>query len=200
MGIVDSHILLMKVGFHGDEPLDKIITRKNEEVAKIGHTYWGYGGTLCHPTRVVQPFAHEHSGGSEKDIRVLFSVTPSAFHSSNTAPATHFSEDGVSWKKLPEETLITASRFALVLKKIQPIDTQLDMSRYAVGFGPSYGRPLQDYLRFRVDKAVAFRDDQKPAIQSTIKIGFMATLAPPFAIWVRRESDSALLQNISPLQ
>lgn len=50
-------ILYMKVGTHANEGLEAIIARKQREIEEAGVAFWGYGGSTCHPTTMVQPFA-----------------------------------------------------------------------------------------------------------------------------------------------
>ena len=54
--------IVMKVGFHAGEEWNEIIARKQGEISSTGVTFWGYGGSACHPLRQVQPFAHECEG------------------------------------------------------------------------------------------------------------------------------------------
>src|SRR4051794_17156282 len=54
-----TFVLLMKVGVHAGEPLDSIILRKQEEERMSAFLLWGYGGTLCHPSTQVRPFAEQ---------------------------------------------------------------------------------------------------------------------------------------------
>ena len=49
-------ILFMKVGVHARESLEDIIARKDEEIRQAGYALWGYGGSTCHPSTMVQPF------------------------------------------------------------------------------------------------------------------------------------------------
>lgn len=200
MELTDDSILVMKVGFHGDESLHDILLRKNMEVAKFGHTYWGYGGVLCHPTRVVQHVAQQDHSIKAGGIRVLFSVTPSPFESSDVEPLSHMSLDGVSWTHLPAGAVVTASRYALVVGRIDPIESAyIDLSKYTVATGPSEGRSLKDYLRFRVDKAVARRASSAETEPKILPIAFTASLVAPFAILVGREPPPSSHQGILAL-
>ena len=49
-------ILFMKVGVHARESLEDIIERKDKEIRDAGYALWGYGGSTCHPSTMVQPF------------------------------------------------------------------------------------------------------------------------------------------------
>ncbi len=49
-------IIFMKIGRHADETLDSILARKREEFRRTGRTFWGYGGSTCHPLTQVRPF------------------------------------------------------------------------------------------------------------------------------------------------
>ena len=50
-------VLYMKVGTHAKEGLTEIIARKRREIDEAGFAMWGYGGSTCYPTSMVQPFA-----------------------------------------------------------------------------------------------------------------------------------------------
>src|SRR5688500_12874431 len=91
--------VLMKIGYHVNEELTEIILRKQVEENDCGIFYWGYGGTLCHPTKQVVPFAQDFF---REDITLwlLMNVTPSRFIASPTK-ATEFSSDGETWHSLP---------------------------------------------------------------------------------------------------
>jgi hypothetical protein len=57
--ILLDHLLFMKIGGHGDETLHQILERKRKEYNDTGISFWGYGGTACHPLKQVRPFALE---------------------------------------------------------------------------------------------------------------------------------------------
>ena len=83
----------MKVGFHGQESLSAVIERKGAEEAALGVAYWGYGGTLCHPTKSVQPFGRV-CRKNRIPISVMMAVTQSRFIS-KASVAKELSEDGI---------------------------------------------------------------------------------------------------------
>ena len=51
--------IYMKVGPHGGETLDEILSRKARELEKADRIFWSYGGSILHPETQVQPFAQE---------------------------------------------------------------------------------------------------------------------------------------------
>src|SRR5438477_290714 len=57
MANLPDRFLFMKVGNHANETWEQILERKRKEYDRTGRTFWGYGGTTCHPLGVVQPFA-----------------------------------------------------------------------------------------------------------------------------------------------
>ncbi len=182
--IKSESILVMKIGYHGAEDIDTIIARKKEEEKKCGQTYWGYGGVLCHPIRVVQNFA---SQVGTKKIKVLFSVTKSPFQSDPTR-AKYFSEDGKTWSPLHDSANVLASKFAIVLRSLKACKKTIVLNDYCVPIGPSKGRPLNEYLRFRVDKAVGTLSNKKNlGPLKSLPIQFEADLVPPYAILVSHQ-------------
>jgi len=177
-------ILLMKVGSHGHEELASIVRRKQEEERAIGHTFWGYGGTLCHPQRVVQVFAKEAAARGQ-GVAVLFCVTRSPYYG-DPVPADQYSVNGEHWEDLPTEARVTASKSALVLSNLRTCDDTLWLDGYRVALGPSSGRALNEYFRFRVDKAAAFAAARSTENRTPLSISFKAELVAPYAISVRR--------------
>ncbi len=178
-------VLLMKVGFHGNEDLVSIIKRKQAEEAALGHAYWGYGGTLCHPLRVVQPFAREAAIRGHL-VDVLFTVTKSPYVA-DSIPADQYSSDGLAWSSLPPAARVTASKSALILRNIRSCQNTLPLGSYRVAGGPSARCILKDYFRHRVDKATAFLDlDLLQSQEEETPVTFRADLVAPFAILVRR--------------
>lgn len=180
-------ILYMKVGFHVDETLEQILARKSREERASGAVFWGYGGTLCHPTRQVQPFAR---GQGDRPISVVLSVTPSRFTTVRRA-ASEYSVDGDAWHPLPVGVSVTGSAFALVCRELRPAALSLDLARYEVAVGPSAGRSLAAHIRHRVDKACATRVRDGADPPHPVEIGLVAELVPPFAYSCASEEGGA---------
>lgn len=170
----------MKVGPHGGESLEEILVRKQAELegSPLGVAYWGYGGSVCHPTRQVQPLAHIAEGR----VGVVFIETPS---DPKIAPvrAQMISRDGAAWNELPYGH-VTSSKWALVLSTLHVTSASIDLADYEVAVGSSKGRPLEKYLRGRCDKACAWRNpsERQPDVRRIVAIG---QLADPWAVFLR---------------
>jgi len=178
-----EHLILMKVGFHGVESLERIIDRKLREQDELGFCYWGYGGSLCHPVKAIRPYVAQVAT-SGAPIDVAFLATPSPFHAESEFPANEYSLDGASWSALHPAVSVFASTSALVLKSLRRQSLTLDISQYRVAFGPSKGRLATEYLRYRVDKALLRREPSVlPPFE--VKVAFTAQLADPYATLVR---------------
>jgi len=177
-------ILLMKIGPQGDETLDDIINRKNLEENLLRYSYWGYGGTLCHPLHVVQPFAQSAQKNNEI-VKVLFVITKSPFKGRHISEAKEYSIDKIVWDAIPSGTRITVSKYALVIRNLHKCSFDLSLAEYKVAIGPSAGRSLSDYFRFRVDKAVAYRTNSFKRDSIKVPISFMADLVDPYAVFLR---------------
>lgn len=173
----------MKVGFHAAEDLEEIILRKQAEERSCGVFYWGYGGTLCHPTKQVIPFA-EKASAEGNTLWLLMNVTSSRFETTPTK-ASEYSPDGQTWDALPPQVTITGSPYALVCQNLEPVDLSIDLSQYSIAIGPSKDRPVSKYLRARVDKACAFWQPDPEAPENHLPISFQAHLVYPFALFVR---------------
>jgi hypothetical protein len=185
-------ILYMKVGTHAGESLDKIIQRKTEEIERAGISFWGYGGNTCHPESMVQPFAksYQHRG---KPVYLCMEPMESN-HWSVSARADEYSVNGITWEVVPEAINVIGSRYALVIKELQKADFNLRLDATRVALGNSMGRSGQKYIQGRVDKAclevVAAAGHEETASVEGIRmpvqhIGLVATLASPFAVYVR---------------
>ena len=183
----DEAILVMKVGLHGNETLADIISRKQNEELVAGFCFWGYGGNLCHPFSVVQPFAQNLLTPARR-IRAVFVKTTSPFFGDHIEPADEYSINGMDWLSLPKGISVTASKFALVLKNLRQTSESICYGSYSVAVGPSAGKSLRDYMRFRVDKAVAVRNNS-PDDGPVVAVDFTADLIEPYAISVRRRGN-----------
>ena len=133
---------------------------------------------MLHPHKVIQPYIEK----TKKKITVCFIKTPSPFHSSK-AHTKELSLDGKAWQPLGKHK-ITASKYALAINGIKPASFDISLGRYAVAAGPSEGKPLEDYFRFRVDKALAIKS-RKVKLDKLVHISFTAILVSPYTISVR---------------
>jgi hypothetical protein len=176
-------MVFMKVGFHVDESLIQIVTRKRLEGKRCGIIFWGYGGATCHPIKQVIPFAVEAKHAEISPVAV-FSPTTSPLQTS-MVHASELSEDGILWSPMPEGASVTGSRYALICEKLEEIDGLVNLSMYQVAIGPSQGKLLSEYLRFRVDKACAKLIETVDQNQVTACVSYIATLVPPYAVLIR---------------
>ena len=174
----------MKAGHHADEPLEKILERKNREFDAEQRIFWGYGGTLAHPRTQVQPFAKLWARHGNQ-VQLLMAVTQSK-HYSDSPRATEYSVDGEIWKQIPKGISVTGSKHALVIGPLEPVDFELDISEYEVGIGPKENTNAAQYLRYRIDKG-CFRRAPNPQTGSPVIqiIKLQARLLEPYAVLVR---------------
>jgi hypothetical protein len=173
-------MVFMKVGFHVNESLIQIVTRKRLEGNRCGIIFWGYGGATCHPIKQVIPFALEVEYAGISPV-VMFSATPSPLEA-NIVQASELSEDGILWRPLPEGASVTGSRYALICEKLEEIDGFVNLSMYQVAIGPSQGKSLAEYLRFRVDKACAKLIENVDQNRVKARVSYIARLVPPYAV------------------
>jgi hypothetical protein len=171
--------IVMKVGVHAGEAWDSIVSRRQAEERIAGVTFWGYGGSVCHPITQVRPFVEQVG----ETVEVLMIRTPSDFMGV-ASPAREMSIDGVRWEPLPEGIWVTGSKYALVIRSLRPSDGLVDLGAYEVGIGRMTGLPLSDYLRSRVDKACA-RPTPVPTSPRLLPLVLRAELAVPYAVLLR---------------
>ncbi len=184
-------IVFMKVGTHAQESLDDIIERKRREISDAGFALWGYGGNTCYPNSMVQPFAksYEKKGGSI----YLCMQEMNSRHFAEPVRADQQSSDGIEWTDIPGAVNVRGSRFALVIKELERDDFELPLKQTRVAIGNCRGRAGNLYINGRVDKAclevVDEADIAAPDVPS-IKIGLVAKLADPYAVFLRNRPTS----------
>jgi hypothetical protein len=178
-------ILFMKVGTHAGEPLEKIIARKQREIADAGFALWGYGGNTCHPQTMVQPFANGFLEKGEPICLVMEEMESK--HLADPVRAEQSSPDGIEWTDIPEAVNVVGSRFALRIKSLQREIFDLPLSQTRVAVGRTRGRPGHLYITGHVDKAclVVTAPLSPPPDDRTVRIGLVAELEPPFALFLR---------------
>jgi len=183
--VAKDAFIFMKVGKHANETFEAILERKRREYERAGMTFWGYGGTACHPLRQVQPFARMQIKKQGKIYLLMEPINSNA--NPEVAPAKEYSEDGVNWNPIPDGIVVTGSRYALVLDEIMPADLMIPLNDYAVAIGPSQGKPASDYVNGRVDKGCFEINSATPKIDEPrlCKIEYSAQLQDPFAVLLR---------------
>ena len=197
--------IFMKVGDYGGECLEGIIERKNREWEKEGKVFWGYGGTLLHPTDQVQPFAKRWE--KEQDsIEVLMERTSSNPKRDYDGRKKEnlkkkYSVDEKSWCLIPPE-ICTDSMRALVLDEIRACHMHIDLRDYKVvtdpDTDPSKGEYAIDYLAFvgmkkltgktgRKDKGclVKAKSRKRGIGEAQICITYQARLKFPYAVFLK---------------
>jgi len=175
--------LFMKVGFHASEGIEAILKRKMLEEDAYGFFFWGYGGSVSHPTKQVVPFALG-AIRNQSTPWLLMSMTQSRFDGDSDR-ASEFSIDGHKWFSIPSKALVTGSRYALLCQRLEHVSFSVDLAEYAVAVGPSKGRLVSEYLRARVDKACAYRRVNGSHTQTLITVSLRARLMPPYAVLLR---------------
>lgn len=180
-------LLYMKVGMHAGESLDEIVERKLAEIALHGKATWGYGGSSCHPRTMVQPFAARHAE-ADRPIHLVMEPMLSG-HDHPPIRATHWSEDNVKWDEIPEGIDALGSKFALIVGDLGVQEFDLSLDHTKVALGPKAGRRGSLYVKGQCDKAcLEFAPDMPPPNEKGSpdrKIGLVATLVAPYAVFLR---------------
>jgi len=179
-------LVYMKVGTHAQEPLEKIVARKTREIEQAGFALWGYGGGTCHPLTMVQPFIKSYVKRS--GVIYLCMQPMESKHFAEQLRARQFSVDGISWQEIPSTINCVGSRYALVIKDLHAEEFDLDLSQTQVAIGNSTGLNGKAYIRGRVDKAcleVTSEGNAPPEDRSDIRIGLVAQIVKPYAVFVR---------------
>ena len=134
-------MLVMKVGHHFDETWNQVVERKLVEKEAAGVVFWGYGGSACHPTRQVQPFAR----ASSEPVEVALLRTASDFVG-EPPWADAYSVDETDWQSLPSG-IRTSGKWALILDRLELVETgtTIDLGAYEAAIGRSEGKLASSY-------------------------------------------------------
>ena len=177
-------VLYMKVGTHANEGLVDIIARKRREIDEAGYAMWGYGGSTCYPTSMVQPFARAFAEKGQPIHLVMHKMNSK--HYAEAVRAARFSVDGAKWETIPDAINVLGSRYALMIKNLREQEDELDLNSTRVAIGRNEGRLGSRYVQGQADKAcllvtqpeLANNDEKK------IKIDLVAELVTPYAVFL----------------
>lgn len=178
-------ILYMKVGTHATEEIADIIARKRREIAEAGYAMWGYGGSTCYPSSMVQPFARAFAERGQPIHLVMHKMN--SRHYAEKVRAQRFSIDGVKWEKIPEAINVLGSRFALVIKGLHEYEDELDLASTRVAVGRNEGRLGSRYVLGQADKACLVVSDPEILNEEEhkrVKIDLAAEVVEPYAVFL----------------
>lgn len=181
-------VIFMKVGIHAKESLEDIIKRKQDEYAKAGKIFWGYGGNTCHPSKHVQPFARSHEKIGNPVHIVMHEMN--SMHFAEPELAKQYSEDGIDWYDVPKGIEVRGSRYGMVIGGLSEEEFDLNLRQTIVAIGPSRGREGQDYIKGRVDKGCFEIQEQPlypdiPNAKEIKQINLSAPLVAPYAVFLK---------------
>jgi hypothetical protein len=134
---------------------------------------------------MVQPFArsYEERGG----VIYLCMHEMNSRHFAEQVSADEFSEDGITWQRVPRGITVLGSRYALVIKNLRREDFDLPLNATKVAVGNSMGARGSNYIRGRVDKACLTVVDEASAggDEAGVHINLVAELVEPYAVYLR---------------
>jgi hypothetical protein len=177
-------VLYMKVGTHAKEDLADIIERKRREIDEAGFAMWGYGGSTCYPTSMVQPFARAFAAKGQPIHLVMHKMN--SRHYAEQVRAERFSVDGTNWETIPKAINVLGSRYALVIKNLREHEDELDLAATRVAVGRNEGRLGSRYVQGQADKAclVVTSSEIVNTEHKRVKIDLIAELAEPYAVFL----------------
>lgn len=177
-------IIVMKVGPHSGMSLSDIITSKQEEEKIHGCHYWGYSGVFCRP-KPTQQFCEWAKMFYKEYPKIVLIETKSAYKS-NIGFIQQYSTNGDEYQLFNAPVQLQGAQFSFVAKELCEIQT-FRLSDYVVVGGKNDGLPLNDHLRFRVNKSFAnLRTDTAEQTEVTEEIRVLsANLVPPYAVWLK---------------
>ena len=130
----------MKAGPHGNEKWKPILRRKmEEERSPAGAIWWGYGGTMLDPRRLI-PFC------KKQRVEVAMFETTSNPGTSGAVVASRYSTDQVRWHPMPRGVSVRGSTRALVLREFRVVRETIDLSQYEIAVGPSARTTADDFF------------------------------------------------------
>ncbi len=178
-------VLFMKVGTHANEELADIIARKRQEIEDEGYALWGYGGSTCYPSSMVQPFAKKFAARGMPIHLVMQEMNSK--HYAEEVRAARSSVDGITWATIPDRIRCLGSRYALVIKSLREHEDELDLAATRVAIGPKEGRLGSRYIKGQADKAcleVVTPEQVNTEVEFKKKISLVAELAEPYAVFL----------------
>ncbi len=180
-------VLYMKVGTHAQEELADIIQRKRREIDEAGFAMWGYGGSTCYPTSMVQPFAREFATKGEPINLVMHKMK--SRHYAEKVRAARYSVDGTKWETIPDAINVLGSRYALMIKNLREYADELDLGSTRVAVGRNEGRLGSRYIQGQADKAclVVTEPERVNAEHKVVKIDLVAELVEPYAVFLSEQ-------------
>jgi len=181
-------IVFMKAGSHSGYDLDEIFEIKKREEYSYGRFYWGYSGTLCHPSR-IHYFVRQLNlcGGSNSEPAppmLVLAYTPSIYFS-KIGRITQYSVDRKVWFSLPSEVLLTGCQYAIIGKNLRRVDITIDLNEYKTVLGEKIGKPLGEYIRYHVNKACAVFCPDSSLQQRNVRVAYIGELISPYCVYVR---------------
>lgn len=178
-------MVFMVVGPHSGFSLDEILDMKRLEEDKLGYFFWGYGGSLCHPSR-VQRFATEMRAHYGEAPVLVMAETTSKYRSKTVGRLKRFSVDGISYQKLPRWVTLIGCTMAVTCKGLRRIKASMDLNLYRIADGIRSGMPLGKYLRFQLNKACAVKSlvREERIAPRVVDVIAAAELVPPYSVYL----------------
>ncbi|KKR06271.1 MAG: hypothetical protein UT34_C0001G0311 [candidate division WS6 bacterium GW2011_GWF2_39_15] len=179
----------MKAGPYCGYTLPEIIEIKQKEEKKTGKFFWGYSGVFCHP-KTLQNFVLQSISNSKK-VYILLTETKSSFETPKVEQFTKYSTDTNHWLNLPEEILLVGNKsrphFAITGNKLHAVEMNLDISQYCLlnGLLINKDRYLNNYFKYRVDKACGYYSPREDYTEKIIKVNYLAELVSPYSIYIK---------------
>jgi hypothetical protein len=179
-------IFFMRVGTHAQETLKEIVARKSREIEQLGYTFWGYGGSTCHPVTIVQPFARDRVTAG-KPLYLCMEEMKSERYFGEPLAAAEFSVDGRDWQPVPEKIRVLGSRYALPIDGLRLEQHVLPLDRTRVPVGRLSGVSGSRLVAGSVDKAclVVEPDVASGVPENERQISLVANILPPYALLLR---------------
>lgn len=184
MSIEGFNIIFMVAGPHSGFSLQHIFSVKRTEEFIHGRFFWGYAGTLCHPSK-VNAFVLSCLEAGMGPPKVLLASTSSKYYSLIDR-VREYSTSGDIYTALPEDVVLTGCKYAITARNITEVNCEVDLNKYAVATGGKVGKPLGEYIRYRVNKACASLANTDLCLPPHYrKLAYVADLVEPYCVFLR---------------
>jgi hypothetical protein len=185
MSIKHPHnIIFMIAGPHSGFSLEHIFSVKKAEESVHGSFFWGYAGTLCHPHK-VNAFVQNCLASGMASPKILLAATPSKYTSA-VGRLLKYSIDDSAYAPLPQDVVLTGCKYAVVGKNIMEANCEVDLNKYEIATGDKEGKPLGEYIRYRVNKGCArLRKVYANESPRFAKIAYVADMVEPYCVFLR---------------
>jgi len=180
--LADDNLILSNVGPHAGEGWQRIVTRKSDDIRKIGHTVWLLNSNAARPD-AIQAFC---SSQNAQHVIFVARTRDAAEGPSTGHKARSYSVNGKAWQTMPNGlgdvtgniNKATTGLWLAALEKVETGNLNLE------GFSKHPSGPALD--RFWPSDSTYLVRRIEPVSAGRYEILAVGRLATPFAVWLKK--------------